>query len=83
VWLELREGDPAECMTTVAEDFSAGLTVAGARGERAGLLEGLGGTADRLVRASKRPVLVVSRPRLTTLRHLLVPLESRTTHPAR
>ena len=75
VWLELREGEPAECLTALAEDFSAGLVVAGAHGERAGLLERLGSTADRQVRASTRPVLLVIQPRLTTPRHILVPLE--------
>ena len=75
VWLELREGEPVECITALAEDFSAELVVAGAHGERAGLLEGLGSTADRLVRASMRPVLLVTHPRLTTPRHVLVPLD--------
>ena len=75
VWLELREGEPVECITAVAEDFSADLVVAGAHGERAGLLEGVGSTADHLVRASARPVLLVTHPRLTTPRHVLVPLD--------
>jgi nucleotide-binding universal stress UspA family protein len=75
VWLELREGEPVECITALAEDFSAELVVAGAHGERAGLLEGLGSTADHLVRASTRPVLLVTHPRLTTPRHVLVPLD--------
>ena len=75
VWLELREGEPVECITALAEDFSAELVVAGAHGERAGLLEGIGSTADHLVRASARPVLLVTHPRLTTPRHVLVPLD--------
>lgn len=75
VWLELREGEPVECLTTLAEDFSAGLVVAGAHGERAGLSGRLGSTADRLVRASTRPVVLVTQPRLTIPRHILVPLE--------
>ena len=81
VWLELREGEPVECITTLAEDFSADAVVAGAHGERAGLSEGLGSTADRLVRASTRPVLLVTGPRLTTPRHVLVPLD-KTDHAA-
>ena len=76
VWLELREGEPVECLTALADDFSAELVVAGAHGERAGLLEGLGSTADRLVRASARPVMLVTQPRLTTPRHVLVPLDN-------
>ena len=75
VWLELREGEPVECITALAEDFSADLVVAGAHGERAGRLEGLGSTADRLVRTSTRPVLLVTDPRLTILRHVLLPLD--------
>jgi nucleotide-binding universal stress UspA family protein len=75
VWLELREGEPVECLTTVADDFSAELVAAGAHGERGGLLEGLGSTADHLVRASTRPVLLVTHPRLTTPRHVLVPMD--------
>jgi nucleotide-binding universal stress UspA family protein len=74
VWLEVREGEPVECIVALAEDFSAELVVAGAHGERAGLLEGLGSTADHLVRASTRPVLLVTHPRLTIPRHILVPL---------
>ena len=75
VWLEIREGEPVECITALAKDFSADLVVAGAHGERAGLLEGLGSTADHLVRASTRPVMLVTDPRLTTPRHVLVPLD--------
>jgi universal stress protein E len=76
VWLEFREGEPVECITALAEDFSADLVVAGAHGERAGLLEGLGSTADRLVRVSTRPVLLVTGSRLTIPRHILVPLDN-------
>jgi nucleotide-binding universal stress UspA family protein len=75
MWLEFREGEPVECITALAEDFSADLVVAGAHGERAGLLEGLGSTAEGLVRASTRPVLLVTDPRLTIPRHVLVPVD--------
>lgn len=75
VWLEIREGDPVETIIKLADDFSAELMVVGARGERAGVREGLGSTADHLVRASTRPVLLVTEPRQTTPRHILVPLE--------
>ena len=75
MWLEFREGEPVECITALAEDFSADLVVAGAHGERAGLLEGLGSTAESLVRASTRPVLLVTDPRLTIPRHVLVPVD--------
>lgn len=75
MWLEVREGEPVESLMALAEDFSADVVVAGAHGERADVREGLGSTADHLVRASTRPVLLVSHPRLTTPRHILVPLE--------
>jgi nucleotide-binding universal stress UspA family protein len=64
-----------ENIIAVAEAFAAELVVAGAHGERPGRLEALGGTADRLVRTSGRPVLLVTQPRLTTPRHVLVPLD--------
>jgi nucleotide-binding universal stress UspA family protein len=72
LWLEILEGDPAACLTQVAEQYSAGAIVAGAHGERAGVLEGLGSIADRLVRQSTFPVLLVNEPRLTPISHILV-----------
>jgi nucleotide-binding universal stress UspA family protein len=75
VWLEIREGDPVECLTAVADEYVADLVVAGAHGERAGLLEGLGTTADRLVRTLASPVLLVTHPRLTPPSHILVAVE--------
>lgn len=75
VWLEIREGEIVESLTAVAEDYSADLVVAGTHGERAGLLEGLGSTAEHLVRSSTRPVLLVTHPRLTTPQHVLVPVD--------
>ena len=76
VWLEIREGDPVECLTRLAGDFSADLVVAGTHGERAGVVEGLGSTAEHLVRACVRPVLLVTRPRSTPPSHILVPVET-------
>jgi nucleotide-binding universal stress UspA family protein len=75
VWLEIREGDPVDCLTAVANEYSADLIVAGAHGERAGVLEGLGSTADHLVRGSARPVLLVTHPRLTLPSHILVAVD--------
>lgn len=74
VWREIREGDPVECLANVAAEFSADLIVAGAHGERPGLQEALGTTAEHLVRTSTRPVLVVTRPGLTQPSHILVPV---------
>ena len=56
IWLEIREGDPVECLVNVAAEFSADLIVAGAHGERSGVQKALGSTAEYLVRASTRPV---------------------------
>lgn len=82
MWLEIREGDPVECIGALADDFSAEVVVTGAHGERGGMLGRLGSTADRLVRASTRPVLLVTKPRLTTPRHMLVPLDKSDRVPA-
>ena len=75
VWLEIREGDPVECLTALAEQYLAGVIVAGAHGERAGVLEGLGSTASRLVRASTFPVLLVKQAHLTPISHVLVAVD--------
>jgi nucleotide-binding universal stress UspA family protein len=76
VWLEIREGNPVECLDAVAEEYSADVIVAGAHGERTGLLKELGSTAHHLVRGSKCPVLVVTDPPcLTPPSHILVAVE--------
>lgn len=75
MWLEIREGNPVECLAAVAEQYAADLIVAGAHGERAGVLEGLGSTAEHLVRSSTRPVLLVTHPRLTPPSHILLAVE--------
>ena len=75
VWREIREGDPVECLAAVATEFSADLVVVGAHGERPGVPEALGTTAERLVRTSARPVLLVAHPRLTPPSHLVVPVD--------
>ena len=76
VWLEIREGSPVECLDAVAEEYSADVIVAGAHGERTGLLNGLGSTAEHLVRGSRRPVLLVTDPpRLTPPSHILLAVE--------
>jgi nucleotide-binding universal stress UspA family protein len=75
VWLEIREGDPVTCLTQVGTEFSADIIVAGAHGERRGVGEALGTTAEHLVRVSTRPVLLVTRPGLTTPSNVLVPVD--------
>lgn len=74
VWLETREGDPVACLTRIADEYGADLIVAGAQGERRGVREGLGSTAEHLVRASRHPVLLVVGPHLTAPAHILVPV---------
>ena len=75
IWLEIREGDPVECLVNVAAEFSADLIVAGAHGERSGVQKALGSTAEYLVRASTRPVLLVMQPGLTPPSHILAPVD--------
>ena len=75
VWLEIREGNPVECLTEVAAEFSADIIVAGAHGERPGVQEGLGTIAEHLVRAASCPVLLHAGPGLTPPSHILVPVD--------
>jgi universal stress protein E len=75
VWLEIREGNPVECLTDVAAEFSADIIVAGAHGERPGVQEALGTTAEHLVRAASCPVLLHAGPGLTPPTHILVPVD--------
>ena len=75
VWLEIREGNPVESLTEVATAFSADIIVAGAHGERPGVQEGLGTTAEHLIRAASVPVLLVAGTSLTPPSHILVPVD--------
>ena len=69
------EGKPARELLACAEELGAGLIVAGA-----GVTEGtewlfVGTTADRLVRNSKVPVLVVGTESVQPLKRILVPTD--------
>ena len=75
IWLEIREGEPVESLATVADEFSADLIAAGTHGERPARFEGLGSTAEHLVRASARPTLLVTHPRSTPPTHILVAMD--------
>ena len=68
-------GDVAHAIAAAADALDAGLVVIGARG--AGTLRRLllGSTASRLLRASRRPLLVVRRYPRTGYRKLLVPVD--------
>ena len=75
VWLEIREGNPAACLTEVAAEFAADIIIAGAHGERPGLQEALGTMAEQLVRTASRPVLLHAGAGLTSPSHVLVPVD--------
>lgn len=75
VVLEIREGQPAETLARIAEDWSADLVVTGTHGERPGEWEGLGSTAQSLVRISGVPVLLVARTYPATPSSILVPVD--------
>jgi nucleotide-binding universal stress UspA family protein len=75
MWLEIREGDITTTLTDLVRSFKAGLLVVGAHGERPGLPTSLGSTAERLVRTSDVPVLVVTRPPAVAPTRLLVPVD--------
>ena len=59
----------------VAAEYSADMIAVGAHGERPGLQEALGSTAQHLVRTSSLPVLLVTHPRLKDPSHVLVPVD--------
>jgi nucleotide-binding universal stress UspA family protein len=75
IWLEIREGEAAGSLAKVAADFSADLLIVGTHGEREGVLEGLGSTAEHLVRQARTPVLLTRALRDSPPARILVPLE--------
>jgi len=75
IWLEVREGDITTGLADIARSFEASLLVVGTHGERAGLSDALGSSAERLVRMAERPVLLVTRPSAMAPARLLVPVD--------
>lgn len=71
--VEVVAGDPFETLLRLSD--RADMVVLGrrSRGDLGGLL--VGGTADRLLRTSRRPVLVVRTPVEQTYRRVLVPID--------
>ncbi|WP_458232735.1 universal stress protein [Roseateles sp. P5_E8] len=71
--VEVQIGDPLIVLTKASE--GADLVVLGRRGHRR--LESLlvGRTVDRMLRISRRPVLIVKRPAVEPYRHLLMPMD--------
>lgn len=75
IWLEIREGDVATGIADIARSFDATLLVVGAHGDRPGLSGELGSSAERLVRTSDVPVLLVARPGAKPPAQILAPVD--------
>ena len=73
--VEVREGDPATVIATIAEEWGADLIVVGPHGGELLPERGVGTTAERLVRTSPIPVLVARGMRDGPPRRLFVPLD--------
>ncbi|HEU6452663.1 MAG TPA: universal stress protein [Gemmatimonadaceae bacterium] len=75
IWMEIREGDPAEQIDAVATEYGAEVVVVGPHGARPGIWDRPGGTAEKLVRGSRHTVLLAATPRDQAPRRLLVPVD--------
>lgn len=75
IWIEIREGDPADEIAAVATEYSADVTVVGPHGARPGIWDRPGGTADKIVRHAHVPVLLAANPGDAPPRRLLVPID--------
>lgn len=75
IWMEIREGDPAEQIDAVATEYGAEVVVVGPHGARPGIWDRPGGTAEKLVRESRHTVLLAANPRDQAPRRLLVPVD--------
>lgn len=75
IWMEIREGDPAEQIDAVATEYSADVVIVGPHGARQGLWDRPGGTAEKLVREAKHAVLLAAKPADRAPRRLLVPVD--------
>ncbi len=60
--LELREGRADEMIAAVAGEYRADLVVLAARGDRSGMRQELGTTAERVARGTPAPVLLARDP---------------------
>ena len=77
---EVREDVAARAILAVATEVGADLIVVGPHGGRE-TTRGIGTTAERLIRMSPVPVLLVTNPRRRAPKHLLVPVDGgRLTH---
>jgi len=75
IWMEIREGDPAEQIDAVATEYGADLVVVGPHGARPGIWDRPGGTAEKLVRGARSAVLLAANPADHAPRRLLVPVD--------
>jgi nucleotide-binding universal stress UspA family protein len=72
--VEVREDGAARAILAVATECGADLVVVGPHGGRE-TPRGIGTTAERLIRTSPVPLLLVSQPRPRRLQRLLVPVD--------
>jgi len=75
IWLEIREGDPAEQIDSVASEYDADVVVVGPHGARPGIWDRPGGTAEKILRESRHTVLLAANPREGDPLRVLVPLD--------
>ena len=75
IWIEIREGDPAEQIDAVATEYDAAVVVVGPHGARPGIWDRPGGTAEKLVREARHAVLLAANPADRAPRRLLVPVD--------
>jgi nucleotide-binding universal stress UspA family protein len=75
--VEVRIGDPADCIAAVADELDADLIVVGPHNRRSLHDDHIGSTAERLVARSSRPVLLATGEMSGPPRRLLVPILGR------
>ncbi len=75
VWTEVRVGRPEEELARVASEYEARLIVLGRHGERAGLRNRLGTTAERVLAWDAAPVLVMAEEATAAPRTMLVAID--------
>jgi nucleotide-binding universal stress UspA family protein len=75
VRVEIRVGEPAAQIAEFAGVYGADLIVVGKHGDRPGLWNRLGTTAEGVLRGSTVPVLLATSPRDRRPRHLLAPVD--------
>ncbi|HJU65182.1 MAG TPA: universal stress protein [Gemmatimonadaceae bacterium] len=75
IWLEVREGRPAEHILEVAKEYVADLIIVGKHGDRPGVWNRLGSTAELLARSSPVPVLLANTVTDSAPHRILVALD--------